>query len=189
MLEIIYHEEEERVPDWERSINKWFDAYDEHCKQHKHTKSTRDNRRTIVNGFISYHGLPKHVSKGGRRKIRGLKESNKREALKKEDIKELLNACKTWKMKAMILAQLSSGLTSIDLLNLTVKDFKDGIRKVHDNNGQLRKICMLNLVRQKTDKEYTTFFSEEAINAIENYFEQDRIKPLSDEALFSSYNM
>ncbi|MGZ7117668.1 MAG: hypothetical protein ACXVHS_09530, partial [Methanobacterium sp.] len=27
MLEIIH--QEERVPDWERSINKWFDAYDE----------------------------------------------------------------------------------------------------------------------------------------------------------------
>lgn len=189
MLKIIYMEEEERVPAWERSVNRWFDAYDEHCKQHKRTKSTRDNRRTIINGFISFHGLPKHEQKGRRRKFKGLKEPNKREVLKKEDIKELLNASKTLKMKAMILAQLSSGLTSIDLLNLKIEDFKDGIREVYDENGKLRKICMLNLVRQKTDKEYTTFFSEEAVNAIETYLEHERIKPLPDEALFSSYKM
>ena len=187
MLEIIYREEEERVPSWNRSINKWFEAFDEYCKENKRTKSTRDNRRTIVNAFISYHGLPKHVSKGGRRRFHGLKEPNKREVLKKEDIKELLNASKTWKMRAMILAQLSSGLTGIDLINLKIKEFEEGIKEIYDDNGYLRRVCMLHLIRQKTDKEFTTFFSEEAVIAIEKYLELERVEPESNDALFSSY--
>lgn len=187
MLKIIHMEEEERVPAWNRSINKWFDAFDEHCKENKRTKSTRDNRRTVVNAFISYHGLPKHISKGGRRRFSGLKEPNKREVLKKEDIKKLLNASKTWKMRAMILAQLSSGLTGIDLINLKIEHFEEGIKELYDDNGHLRRVCMLHLVRQKTDKEFTTFFSEEAVLAIEKYLELERVNPKPDEALFSSY--
>ena len=107
--------------------------------------------------------------------------------MKKEDIKELLNASKTWKMKAMILAQLSSGLTGVDLLKLKIENFKEGIKEVYDDNGYLRKVCMLRLVRQKTNKEFTTFFSEEAVLAIEKYLELERINPKPDEALFSSY--
>jgi hypothetical protein len=87
-----------------------------------------------------------------------------------EHIKVLLNASKTLKMKAMILAQLSSGLTSIDMLNLKVKDFENSLIECIDAQGVKRKVCMLNLVRQKTDKKYTTFFSEEAVLAIENIY-------------------
>lgn len=107
--------------------------------------------------------------------------------MKKEDIKELLNASKTWKMKAMIIAQLSSGLTGVDLLNLKVEDFKEGIREVYDDNGYLRRVCMLYLFKQKTDKEFTTFFSEEAVIAIEKYLELERVNPKADDSLFSSY--
>ena len=46
---------------------------------------------------------------------------------------------------------------------------------------------MLHLVRQKTNKEFTTFFSEEAVISIEKYLELERINPNPDEALFSSY--
>ncbi|WP_414469136.1 hypothetical protein [Methanobacterium sp. ACI-7] len=95
MLNIIHREEEERLPKWQRSANKWFSAYDEHCKEQKRTKNTRNTRRTIVNGFIGFHGLPQYTQRGVRRKFKGLKEPNKREALKKEDIRELLSASKS----------------------------------------------------------------------------------------------
>lgn len=60
MLKTIYEEEQERLPSWERSVNMWFEAYDEHCKLQTHTRKTRDIRRTIVNAFISFHGLPRY---------------------------------------------------------------------------------------------------------------------------------
>ena len=127
ILETIHLEEEERKPTWQRSINKWFETYDEHFKKLKRRKSTRDTRRAIANAFIGYHGLPQYKQRGGRRKMNGLKETNKRENLTKEEIKLLLQVSKTFKMKAMILAQASSGLASSDMLNLKVQDFQDGL--------------------------------------------------------------
>ncbi len=190
ILEIIHQEEEERKPTWQRSINKWFEAYDDHFKKLKRRKSTRDTRRAIANAFIGYHGLPQYKNRGGRRKMSGLKETNKRGNLTKEEIKLLLQASKTFKMKAMILAQASSGLASSDMLNLKLQDFQDGLCKVYDDiTDSYRRICCLNLERKKTGVEFTTFFSEETVKAIETYLEIERINPQPEEALFSSYKI
>lgn len=187
MLEIIYQEEEERLPAWERSINKWFTKYDEHCKEKNRTKGTRDNRRTIVNGFIGFHGLTQYSSKGGRRKTNEFKEANKRDALTKDDIKNMLEACKTWKMKAIILIQSSSGLSGVDLINLKVKDFQEGLKEVYDKKSRkTKKICRLHLTREKTKKEFITFLSEEAVEAVEKYLELGRKEPKPDEPLISN---
>lgn len=83
MLKTIYMEEEQRLPSWELSINKWFEKFDEHCKVQSRTKKTRDVRRTIVNAFISFYGLTRYTSKCGHRKVEGLKESNQRKSLTK----------------------------------------------------------------------------------------------------------
>ncbi len=188
MLNIIHHEEEERKPTWQRSINKWFEAFDEHCRKLKRRKGTRDTRRTIVNAFIGFCGLPQYTQRGGRRKIVGLRDSNQRENLTKEDIQSLLHVCKSFKMRAMILAQASSGLASIDILGLKVKDFQDGLDKVFDDNTEkYRRICCLNLERKKTGVKFTTFFSEETIKSIEKYLEIERTDLNPEDALFSSY--
>jgi integrase len=189
MLNIIHTEEEKRVPDWDRSINMWFENYEEHCKSKNRTKSTLDLRRTIVNAFISFHGLPMFRRKGGRRKIEGLKEPNKREILTKDDINDLLLACKSFKMRAMILVQVSSGLSSVDMLNLKVGDFQDGIMEVYDEVTRTnRMICQLNLKRQKTSIEFTTFLSEEAVEAVNKYLKFECDNPQPENALFTSYN-
>ncbi|MBI5680516.1 MAG: site-specific integrase [Methanobacterium sp.] len=187
MLKIIYMEEEERLPAWERSVNKWFENFDEHCKKQNRTKKTRDNRRGIVNAFICFNELPAYVERGKRRKSNDFKEPNKRKALTKDNIRNLLDACKTWKMKAVILTQVSSGLSAADILKLKVKDIKTGIIEVHDKNaGKNRRICKLHLSRKKTNKEFITFISEEALGAIEKYLKLERINPDFDGALFPS---
>ena len=38
ILNIIHQEEEERKPTWQRSINKWFETFDEHCRKIKRRK-------------------------------------------------------------------------------------------------------------------------------------------------------
>jgi hypothetical protein len=53
-------------------------------------KNTRNIRRTIVNAFIGFHGLPQYRPRGNRRKTEGLKEPNSRENLTKDEIKTLL---------------------------------------------------------------------------------------------------
>jgi hypothetical protein len=77
----------------------------------------------------------------------------------------------------MIFAQLSIGLTGVDMLNLKVKDFYDGLIESIDDNGVKMHVYMLHMFRKKTDKEFTTFFSEEAVIGIEKYLECERIKP------------
>ena len=186
MLETIHQEEEERLPAWNKAINKWFEKYDQYCIEQNRSLNTRNTRRIIVNGFISYHELPTYSSNKRKRKFKGLKEPNKRDGLTKQDVRDLISVAKSWKMKAIILAQLSSGLTSIDLLNLTLKDFYDGIIEVFDNKTKcIKRICQLKLVRQKTDKEYTTFFSEEAVSIIEKYLLIERNNPQPEDALFT----
>ena len=39
ILKIIHKEEEERLPAWDRSINVWFEDYDEHCKEKERSKA------------------------------------------------------------------------------------------------------------------------------------------------------
>jgi len=135
MLNKIYQEEEERLPAWNRSINTWFEDYDEYCKEKERSKSTRDIRRTIVNAFIGFHGMPQYSQRGCRRKVKGLKEPKIRVNLTKEDICQMLEVCRTFKMKAVLLAQASSGLAGSDLFNLKISHFKDGIKEVYDDNG------------------------------------------------------
>lgn len=96
-------------------------------------------------------------------------------------------ACKTWKMKAVVLAQASSGLTGVDLLKLKLKDFNEGLIEVLDKKTKCKKrICQLKLVRIKTYKEFTTFISEESVNAIERYLKLERNDPQPDDALFTA---
>ncbi len=187
MLKIIHKEEEERLPAWDRSINVWFEDYDECCKEKERSKSTRDTRRTIVNAFIGFHGMPQYLQRGRRRKVEGLKDPKIRANLTKDDISQLIGVCKSFKMKAVILAQASSGLAISDLLNLKLSDFKEGIQKVYDDNDEPCRICQLSLERKKTHVKFTTFFSEEAVEAIETYLEFERLDVNDDGALFSRY--
>ncbi|MBI5458761.1 hypothetical protein [Methanobacterium sp.] len=90
-------------------------------------------------------------------------------------------------MKTVILAQASSGLAGSDLLNLKISDSKDGIKEVYDDNDKPRKICQLSLERKRTHIKFTTFFSEEAVEAIEKYLEFEREDIQPDDPLFSRY--
>nr|WP_319372817.1 tyrosine-type recombinase/integrase [uncultured Methanobacterium sp.] len=127
------------------------------------------------------------MQRGRRRKVEGLKDPKIRANLTKDDISQLIGVCKSFKMKAVILAQASSGLAISDLLNLKLSDFKEGIQKVYDDNDEPCRICQLSLERKKTHVKFTTFFSEEAVEAIETYLEFERLDVNDDGALFSRY--
>ncbi len=66
--------------------------------------------------------------------------------------------------RAIILVAVSSGLSAIDVCNLTVKQFNEGYNpKTH--------IVTLQLARQKTGRVFTTFLSPEASQAVFDYLQ------------------
>jgi integrase len=98
---------------------------------------------------------------------------------KKEEIADILNYANI-EMKAIVLAQTSSGLSGVDIRNLTIGQYEKGKRNI---KRQIIKddgvqefvdvtLCMLILKRQKTqktNKEFITFFSPETCEAIDAY--------------------
>jgi site-specific recombinase XerD len=69
--------------------------------------------------------------------------------------------------KAFFLGQVSSGLSNIDMCNLTVKDFIDG----YDDLTGITVLDMRKKGRAKTGVEYITCFSKEATDSIYDYLD------------------
>jgi len=87
------------------------------------------------------------------------------EMLEKADITE----------KALILAQVSSGLSNKDLLNIRVSQFKRGR---HESGITVLKDLHRGKLENKSPIEYTTFFSKEATTAIDEYLEYRNRPPV-----------
>ncbi|MGB9937292.1 MAG: tyrosine-type recombinase/integrase [Methanobacterium sp.] len=186
MLENAFEEEEARLPKWKKSIVKWFKEYEDYIKANKLSKSTRKIKIASVKAFFHYYEMD--TPKIRDRNSSLVDHPNKRDGLTKADIRKMLDGCKTLKMKAIILTGVSSGLSSADIANLKVKDFRKGIKKVYDRSTKRElTICRLSFFRfgrEKTKVLFTTFISEEAVKAIEEYLKLERENPKDNEALF-----
>lgn len=79
----------------------------------------------------------------------------------KSDLQEALKTCDVME-KALLLVGVSSGLSSNEIIKLTVKQFKDG----YDPETQ---ITTLSLRRQKVKFDFITFLSPEASQAVQDY--------------------
>jgi integrase len=105
----------------------------------------------------------------------------------KSDIQEVLKVCDPLE-KALILVGVSSGLSTNEIIRLTVKQFKDG----YDPET---KITTLSLRRQKVKFDFVTFLSPEASTAVWDYLDyrnrktkdsrQRRINQLEKQRVFS----
>ena len=111
----------------------------------------------------------------------------------KEDLQKALEISDPF-LAAFIPFLVSTGLSKIDALNLTVKDFIQATNPYH-NGGEIQEIleelsCQedviptFSLTRQKTKKFHYTFASPEATTALVNYLQsrKDKLKP--DSKLF-----
>lgn len=91
-------------------------------------------------------------------------------------------------MKAIILFMFSSGCAKAETLNLTIQDFINATKEYHDKNdiydllillkGRDDIVPMFKLKRQKTNKFYYAFCSNEACNEIINHLMHIK-KPLT----------
>ncbi|HHT18400.1 MAG: hypothetical protein QM396_01485 [Euryarchaeota archaeon] len=70
--------------------------------------------------------VPKERQQRRKKKRNRFKVKNKRDPLTPKQIREFLDNCRKLREKAMILTQFSSGLTMIDLLQLTLQKFNEG---------------------------------------------------------------
>lgn len=111
----------------------------------------------------------------------------------KQIIREAINVSSP-RMKAIILFMVSSGCARKETLNLTIDSYINATKKYHDSTDIMEIIGILNniddvvptfnVLRQKTQKYYTTFCSPEAVIAINSYLltRQDTLTP--DSQLF-----
>ena len=97
----------------------------------------------------------------------------------RELLSEIIGICSPL-LKAVILLASSSGLSRIDILNLTVKQYLEATYEYHQSNDIYTAIDRMKdyefdiiptfvLKRQKTAQEYYTFCSPEAVRAINHY--------------------
>ncbi len=82
-----------------------------------------------------------------------------------EDMKKLIVNAKNLRDKAIILCMATSGMAQAEILNLKIKDIT-----VDEN-----RIGVLKIRREKSQTDYTTFISPEAVDVLYDYFdERDR---------------
>lgn len=170
LLEIAFEEIQVRKPPWEQSIKDWFITYEKHCKTNKRSLATRNSRFGVIKGFFHFYEIPTPTQTQRKTRKHNLKIKNNRPALTKKKIKTAINTCSTQRLKAIILIQSSSGLSVADVVNLQIKDFFNGLVTIDEKI----EICKLHLNREKTDKEFTTFLSFEAVEAVKNYINTER---------------
>ncbi|WP_440947894.1 tyrosine-type recombinase/integrase [Methanosarcina sp. T3] len=118
-------------------------------------------RMAGIRSFYASFDIEIPKLQGERRRAR-VKEEN-REIPTKEDLQAALKVCDPLE-KALVLTGVSSGLSSVEIQNLTINDFKKG----YDPETE---ITTLKLRRVKTGVEFTTFLSPEASKAILEYLD------------------
>lgn len=95
--------------------------------------------------------------------------------LTREDVQKLLINAKLLRDRAIILTMASSGMAKQEIRNLRIKDL------TFDEDG----VGIVDIRRQKTQRDYMTFISPEGVMAIKKYFEErsrsDRMKINGDD--------
>lgn len=112
------------------------------------------------------------------------KNANKTPPINYKDLpdRELLKECleaSTPLTRAIILFMSSSGISRIDLLNLTINDYLEATSQFHDHHESVKYaikdmrnqdiVPIFHLTRQKTGQKYFTFCSHEAVKSLNAY--------------------
>jgi integrase len=88
--------------------------------------------------------------------------------LTRDDVIKLVTNAPNLREKAIILCMASSGMARQEVLNLKINDI------VFDNETN---IGVVSIRRQKSQTDYTTFISPEAVIALKTYFDERNRKP------------
>ena len=108
-------------------------------------------------------------------------------------LQKCLEVC-TPTVKPLILFMSSSGMSRIDVLQLTINDYLQATKEYHDHQESVKYavkdmidqdiVPTFNLIRQKTGQPYFTFCSHEACKSINSYLLTRKDKLTRDSRLF-----
>ncbi|OEC87846.1 MULTISPECIES: tyrosine-type recombinase/integrase [Methanobacterium] len=170
LLEITWKEQEERTPPWQQSIEKWYTLLKEYDQKTNASKTTSNVRKANISAFFHFYRImtPKTYLK---RKKDNLIIKNEREGLTKQDIKDALHGANSFKIKALILTQATSGIAIQDVLQLNIEQFYDGLIDLKEGY----QICKIHHKRTKSSREHYTFISFEAVALIKKYIKLERL--------------
>lgn len=167
-------EDEMGLPIRRRKLKKHILDFREHLQKQGVYETTVKTRIAAVKSFYgSFEIIPPKIR--GESKPTTKKEND--QIPTKEDIQDCLSVCDPLE-KAIMLAGISSGLSSNEIRNLKLSEFKKG----YDSETE---ITTLELRRGKTGVDFITFFSPEASRAICDYLEF-RDRPLKSRGLIKN---
>ncbi|HWR25188.1 MAG TPA: tyrosine-type recombinase/integrase [Methanosarcina sp.] len=143
----------------EQKIDSYLPEFREMLENKKLAPLTVRGRMTGVSSFYKSNGIPLPLLP--RSTMKAKPELKRRAIPSKEDLQHILKFCDPLE-EAIILVGVSSGLSVSDIINLKARDFYTG----YDAETG---ITQIHLRRQKTDVEFTTFFTPEASKAVWDY--------------------
>ncbi len=164
----------------ERNAVEYFAKFKECLAKVDYAPKSQGLAFSVVRSFYKFNDIQLSSVVGKNRKRLPLKDNQV--FLTWEEVKKLVDNAMPLRNRAIILLMVSSGMARREILNLKVKDI------VFDESG----IGTISVRRQKTQIDYTTFCSPEAVEAIRLYYaERNRTPGLeieSDEApIFVTY--
>ena len=136
---------------------------------------------STIKSFYSAFDIQLSSSLGKTRNSLPLRENQN--FLSKADITKMITNAASLRDKAIFLTMVTSGMARQEIVNLRFKDID------YDDNG----IGIINIRRQKSQVEFTTFISPEAVQAIKNYIDErkriEKLKPKGkNDCIFVTYD-
>ncbi len=160
----------------EMSLTSYFPLFMKKLNEIKASPNTKRIAMTAIKSFINSCDIPLSAQVRKTKKAKPMKENM--DHLTRDDIKTLLINVKNLRDRAIILVMLSSGMARQEIINLKIKDITED-----KDTG----IGIVTLRRQKTDVDYVTFISVEAMNALKNYMDERKRLGLESPYAFVTY--
>jgi len=144
----------------ERNTNGYIAKFKRSLKDKGLAPNSQGVAFACIKSFYKSFDIQLSVNVGRSRRSLPLRENQN--FLEKEDVTKLITNAKSLRDKAIILVMVTSGMARRELIDLRIKDIK------FEADG----IGIVDIRRQKSQTDYTTFVSPEAVTAINNYLEE-----------------
>jgi len=177
-LQIAEDEEINNIHWRNTQTRKWILAYREWCYDNYNVSTAQLYLTAILTIYrhfeLTIPPLPYYSTKHSKR----TPPINYKDLPDREILQECLQVCSPL-ARAIILFMSSSGISRIDVLNLTIGDYLEATKNYHDHQDSVKYaikdmldqdiIPIFQLTRQKTGQDYFTFCSHEACKSINSY--------------------
>jgi len=144
----------------ERKSLDYIALFKAELKQRKYSPKAHASAVAAIRCFYNAFDIPLSSSVGQIKKAYSLRQN--RTFLNKEDVKKLIDNAQSLRDKAIILVMATSGMARKEIINLKVGDI------VLDTDD----IGTVTMRRQKSDIDFITFLSPEAVQALRLYWEE-----------------